>query len=317
MDHGGRTAAGYLTMNPGHYFTHCMEEVWQQAVEHFPLKEREVLGALIQAGAEAEKFILPKDGFDIDLVKDPEVLNKMRLPFTKCVLEYDITPKLGRSSIPEYAHINTFTERVVLHLEEMNTTNHGDGFIVQAFMYTNCAHPGWKRWWLIPVTLFIPYSGDIRVVGEDKIAVPVQTVSPFPELVKRVMAQNGVVDEQAFADRYITLLSDEVTRIMGFINVLSCSNVVKEVIEAPAKLNRKRAMGKKGAGKLPFFEYRVLKVRGRGDGAGASNPGGHASPRQHVRRGHIRRYQSGKTLWIASMVVGDPTRGKITKDYVF
>lgn len=41
----------------------------------------------------------------------------------------------------------------------------------------------------------------------------------------------------------------------------------------------------------------------------------HASPRQHLRRGHIRRHPTAGNLWVNSCVVGDPSNGVINKSY--
>jgi len=94
--------------------------------------------------------------------------------------------------------------------------------------------------------------------------------------------------------------------------VLACSNV--EFIDHPAPkfINRKRI--KKG--KLPLVSYKTLHIVI--DKANrVSNPSGgtHASPRLHLRRGHIRRLPSGNRIWIQSCLVGDESQGVIKKDY--
>lgn len=44
--------------------------------------------------------------------------------------------------------------------------------------------------------------------------------------------------------------------------------------------------------------------------------GTHASPRWHMRRGHWRRYKSGKQVWISLTEVGDKSRGRVVKEYL-
>ena len=44
--------------------------------------------------------------------------------------------------------------------------------------------------------------------------------------------------------------------------------------------------------------------------------GTHASPARHERRGHFRKYPSGKITWVKPMWVGSIERGLIVKDYV-
>ena len=43
--------------------------------------------------------------------------------------------------------------------------------------------------------------------------------------------------------------------------------------------------------------------------------GTHASPRQHDRRGHLRRLKSGKNVWVKPHKVGDPSKGVVFHDY--
>ena len=79
-----------------------------------------------------------------------------------------------------------------------------------------------------------------------------------------------------------------------------------------AFLNKKRI--KKG--KRPFFEWTTVAVKPRI----ASEPQGgtHASPKPHMRRGHIRRLKSGKIITIKSMLINKhkmPDEGFIFHDY--
>jgi hypothetical protein len=67
-------------------------------------------------------------------------------------------------------------------------------------------------------------------------------------------------------------------------------------------------------GKLPTYDWRTVRiepVKPRSEHQG----GTHASPRQHDRRGHLRRLKSGKTCWVKACKVGDPTKGAVFHDY--
>ncbi|HHV7525115.1 TPA: hypothetical protein ACUNF5_006666 [Burkholderia orbicola] len=82
-------------------------------------------------------------------------------------------------------------------------------------------------------------------------------------------------------------------------------------LEAPAKLNKKREQN----GKVPFFDYRVLAVRPSNAGDGRGRGGQHASPKAHIRRGHIRRLER-KTVWVSDTLVNaGSARGVVVKDY--
>jgi len=91
---------------------------------------------------------------------------------------------------------------------------------------------------------------------------------------------------------------------------LSCTNVRIETTEPPAKLNAKRARNKREQ----IRKHHTLVVQpGKVTGSGQAT-GAHASPRVHLRRGHIRRLES-KNTWVNACVVGDKSRGILTKDY--
>lgn len=99
--------------------------------------------------------------------------------------------------------------------------------------------------------------------------------------------------------------------ICRFVAALNCSNVITIENPAPEKLNKKRVK----AGKQPLYSYKTLHLSipdmARNGGAGA---GTHASPRVHLRRGHIRRLES-KSVWVNPCVVGDKRSGVVMKDY--
>ena len=104
--------------------------------------------------------------------------------------------------------------------------------------------------------------------------------------------------------------SDSVSIVVTVLKILECSNVSESNNIPPAKLNKKR--NKKG--KLLLFEYKTLVITGGGNSSGSHQGGTHASPRLHMRRGHIRRLRT-TTVWVRSCMVGDPTKGRILKDY--
>jgi hypothetical protein len=67
-------------------------------------------------------------------------------------------------------------------------------------------------------------------------------------------------------------------------------------------------------GKMPTYDWTTVKIGPRIE-RGESKGGTHASPRQHDRRGHLRRLRSGKTCWVKSCKVGDPSKGIVFHDY--
>jgi hypothetical protein len=79
-----------------------------------------------------------------------------------------------------------------------------------------------------------------------------------------------------------------------------------------AAVNAKRAR----KGKRPFFEWTTVEIKP----SVATEPKGgtHASPKPHMRRGHIRRLKSGKIVTVKNMIVNRhkmPDEGFIFHDY--
>lgn len=96
--------------------------------------------------------------------------------------------------------------------------------------------------------------------------------------------------------------------LLSFLNALACSNV-HTLRVAPAKPKAKTA--------LPFDAYHLLTVDLAACASGGLGLGTHRSPREHLRRGHIRRLQSGARIWVNAAVVNAGVGGQITKDYRF
>lgn len=99
--------------------------------------------------------------------------------------------------------------------------------------------------------------------------------------------------------------------LLNFLNVLQCSNVRTEVLP---RSRTRGAMTRPGA--LRFDDYHVLTIEvPSGRCTGEAVGGLHRSPREHLRRGHIRRLQDGRKLWVNATVVNPGIGGKVAKDY--
>jgi hypothetical protein len=103
--------------------------------------------------------------------------------------------------------------------------------------------------------------------------------------------------------------SGEVSALLGVLNALACSNVRCSPLP---QLKIRRAI--KTA--IPFDDYHVLTIETPGKlhaVSGNTHTGRH--PREHLRRGHIRCYESGIKTWVSACVVAAGSVGKITKEY--
>lgn len=121
----------------------------------------------------------------------------------------------------------------------------------------------------------------------------------YPDPLRAAMVGHSV--DEALRSLYLDTL-DEIRVVFEFLAALNCTNVGSQEIPAPGKLNAKRAKN----GKTPFYAYKVLDLAGiAGYQPGAGGSGG-ASPRTHLRRGHLRHLGEKygyKVLWINATTV--------------
>ena len=105
---------------------------------------------------------------------------------------------------------------------------------------------------------------------------------------------------------------DELGALFDFLNALACKNV--HIEKSPAKSTKQ---GKKVKTALPFDDYHFLTVDvpGKSGVRGEGFGGSHRSPREHLRRGHIRRLDSGP-IWVNACVVNAGIGSKVGKSYL-
>lgn len=135
-------------------------------------------------------------------------------------------------------------------------------------------------------------------------------VSTCPQILNDSIKEHG---EEA-AKSAIKDIGTEVSALLELCEALSCSNVKHEVMQTfHPNINQRRIRD----GKTPFYETRTLwiDVPGGSKDSGDHQGGTHRSPRQHLRRGHIRRLPTGKKVWVNAAVVGAKESGLIKKDY--
>lgn len=109
-------------------------------------------------------------------------------------------------------------------------------------------------------------------------------------------------------------ITTEVSAVLELCEALTCSNVTTAIHQRCSMKNEKRA----GCNKLPIYETKVLVLNTDSKQSKLASDNqilsGKASPRQHLRRGHIRRLQTSN-IWVNSCVVGDAANGLIEKQY--
>lgn len=105
--------------------------------------------------------------------------------------------------------------------------------------------------------------------------------------------------------------------LLQFLSALQCSNVVD------TKLSARGAARKKAKDALPFDEYHVLTLRVSASAGGGARsrgtpgaPSSRASPREHLRRGHMVCPEGRRPFWRnATTVCADRGAGRVHKDY--
>lgn len=95
------------------------------------------------------------------------------------------------------------------------------------------------------------------------------------------------------------------------VEVFSCCNV-STLEHTPPKFTNTKRIAK---GKIPFFTYRTLHITSDSEKTAHQGVATHASPRLHLRRGHIRKLPSDRRIWVRASLVGDKSKGFAAKEY--
>lgn len=267
---------------------------WCKAMLEEPSLDREgraILGNVVGLHGASTKFILPAGGrlFDDRQYRALDESEPLRLPYACIALEYESNGRNRGPDEPIWSSSGLMyeDESFVSAPKRVVFASERDDWIV-----INVAF--WTRtdgiWRVLPECA-IPRTGYLDRTKEDRGKVPVR----FATSDKRVPLSD---------------YADELGALLCFLNVLQCSNIHIERSE-PKK------SGKKIKASLPFDTYHLLTIDapGRaGNSPGVSSQ--HRSPREHLRRGHIRRLADGRRTWVnAAVVAAGRGGGVVSKDY--
>lgn len=315
--------------------------------EQHPLPLRMLYKWLTEMLVDAVKFVLPDNGMlfaDQDF--DPRMFGLQRLPYPICAFEFmaddsfavpaeGTTPSKRRIALAFDPHALSLERKLLLSLiceqsyADVSTTFPAHCIAVQAIF----DFPGMNTWGtslglsLTDLDGFPPRvdcGADMTRVGEGERRFA-------PEVKGREHTKHGILhsfhgflpifdlvgiehDEGLKTVEFDT--NDEALVVYEALAVLNCKNVSVASESAPLPLNEKR----RKKGKIPFFEYKVLEVGGgKGSGGGEDRAGTHASPRMHLRRGHLRHQNEqhgGGVIWINSTIVNPGSKlGVVQKAY--
>ena len=323
------------------YSTHAIDDlnIWTVVLhEDMPataLNVQRISGLLRRA----VKFYLPDNG---DLFEDGlrALPSEFRLPYPIIAAEFRITRDAPSHQQPMAVRgEQTFqsSRRIALAIEVTADNFEAFSWMLPRDKHEVLASPGaiavipifyfdqQKQWIIPPYGVAIPvrktegsaellaraqeaYGGDIPRELK-RVPLEIKPIRLMPERTDELEATHPLdyILGTAVQDTH-----DESHAIVSLIEVLSCKNVFTETVHAPAALNKKR----ESKGKTPLFEYKVLVL----DPEEKHTPclkdtsGTHASPRVHLRRGHIRRLPQ-RNIWVNAAVVGSRKAGMLMKDY--
>lgn len=325
------------------YCAHAIEDLREAETvfQRVAPRSAQVLHRLIDMLQQSVKFILPNC---CNLVEPDEIrqahLDLVRLPFPCVAFEAPWEQEEdGIKQLGEFEQ-KPATRRIALCWEPrpeyelwpglyslLSPFPEGGVFVVPIYW-----GPDAGKWMPALGGLFFPYENTLRKstleqsppasriahgamieAGLVKANANQSTAEPFyllPEIFENTVSRYGD-PSKAYAQIYLDA-HDETLLMIQACSVINCANVTTAEIGAPAALNKKR----QASGKQPFFSYKVLQLAEDKRAAGKDmGTGQHASPRMHLRRGHLRRLE-GKVVWVRpSMVNAESSRGAVLKDY--
>lgn len=263
---------------------------------------------LLDEAQKAIKFVLPENGviFDNKLRGLPD---QLRLPYKEIVIEYFCSNTLGRAT-------NHFGEDKTIPVKKriVYAQQEGENIQVAAIVCSTLPEGDW--WHVLPyVVEIIPRSNvsDSEIVEEDE-ADQIENTYKVDKVVGAYYDIGGVAKKyhgENWQEHAFYNMGDECQAVLGLIEALSCSNVGATRLPVRHKMNK----GALKRGALPFDEYHILTLDGQSKSSGQGKTFlDRRSPREHLRRGHIRRLDN-KKIWINSMVVNAGNHGKIHKSY--
>jgi hypothetical protein len=252
---------------------------------------------LINGIQDAHKFSLPDHGeimgprFSRSMLTLPDCA---QMPFANTALEYDAPPR--RDLPPDRLPCR---ERIIACLDARDIPTSDGKSLPRGFVAWPVVKPT-TFFQPLPFGFAFPYDGSVRA------SCAFSVVSG--EAGRRHM--QTLLDEGTdFNTFVISEYQTELKSVYQFLAALSCSNVTTELIRPNREARAARP-------ESTLFDYHVLMIRPGAERHGGPPLGGsHASPRTHLRRGHIRQHPTAGRIWVNSCVVNPTAIGTVNKDY--
>ena len=262
-------------------------------------------GGLADRIAAAEHFQLPDGGYLFDDDLDALTGLALRLPFPLTTIEFIARDPVGLT-LRRLGLCSEFADASgALHIRVVAfARDEGRWGIVPVAI--DFSADGWEKI-SADCTPFCEFADDPALAPPGPARYAFRPVSIMADSAKHVTADRRALVEQIAG---ATAVAES---LLSMLSALACSNVTADIVERiDPKVNARRIR----AGKLPLWETRVLTVLcPRHAIARTASAGDRASPRQHLRRGHVRHLADGRRIWIQPALVGDPANGRIRKFY--
>lgn len=238
---------------------------------------------------DAKLFELPKNAYIQDCLRD-YVGQELHLPYPKVALEF----------IAEFA--DGVRIPYIIFAEERGQNIR----VLVAFKL-----PSSNQWSM--------YRGLTILMDVESYDTDIKFVEPYTHI------EDEMEKDEDLRHRILTTSGVGISALAQFLCALACGNV--NISDDDVKPSAVKQTMRKNKNKIPFYSYKVLTikvgdnpndvVRLKADSETESHDGGNekGTKRSHLRRGHIRKYQSGLKIWVNACAVGSKKKGVVDKSY--
>lgn len=288
------------------YFRRASEQIpaihVKELIDHGYEEEADNILSVIERFRNEKKFLLPDRGRILnDNLKG--LADIIRLPYDKVVLEYE---GLDTSQIDTITRglVQPISLKTIVCAEQIDESTIMLNPQIYSFksdkQYTRVVSEFWQS---LPFRTYI--SKDLSNLSFDikeRISNDIE--------IGLIFIGNRIKDRICPDDFYKDLNKDFIFSALELIEALTCINVEHKQI-TPRKNSKRSRLSS-----LQFDEYRILTIKKSQKIENASVVSfDKRKPREHLRRGHIRKLSSNKNVWVNSTIVCPGSGFKISSDY--
>jgi hypothetical protein len=259
----------------------------------------------------------------------PNILDAMKFPFNvgdytwidlqefdKTADAEDVQSKATELNLPELLHDNFLPKELPMPFEKFGVAHKTKKGVVLATTYERVDNTltVTLRIAARPFLCWFRHHGDIRPptpnlefdMEETASAKLMDAVKNHPSAVAA-----GIRTEEDVMHDLIDGVRNLYLKVLINMMEATPTTPLSAYTPVPNPANEKRVR----KGKRPIFEWKVIDVTAKRTIPTGATGKTHASPRRHKRRGHMRKYKNGKTVWIKEMMVGKIEFGYIHHSY--